>query len=233
MIERIYAQEQLSGLPAGVESGKILALFAAYGGEYDFCKFFRQSGSGGAYIAALDGSFVISGAERADFPELAQFLSIHGFADIFCSYETGERLRDCLVAEYTTVDLMEYAGGKSGAEPPERTPSEVWEIIGSRFDIPFEPWYLDMSHRVRHGISRCFSDGNAALVMQHSISGEVLLSQVCVRRECEGKGFAGRLLRAVCGSVPGRVQVVCADELVGFYEKCGFVPVGKKYVVTA
>ena len=57
MTERIYTAEQLSELPArGVEALKIRALFNAYGGSYDFCRFFRQ---GSTYLACLDGSFVI------------------------------------------------------------------------------------------------------------------------------------------------------------------------------
>ena len=58
MTERIYSAEQLSGLPAqGIEPNKIRALFLSYGGEYDFCRFFRQ---GSTFLAALDGSFVIA-----------------------------------------------------------------------------------------------------------------------------------------------------------------------------
>ena len=232
MIQRIFDPEQLEGLPAGVESGKILALFEAYGGGYDFCRFFRQSGKGEAYIAALDGSFVLAGADGADFQELAQFLNIHGFSDMFCSQTAGEELKPYLHGEFHRVMLMERPGGNSGNLPPEVPPSKAWEIIGSRFEISFEPWYLDMSHRVRHGISRCFSDENAALVLQHEINGEALLSQVCVRRALEGQGYAGKLLKAVCGALSGRVQVICEEELVGFYEKCGFHAASDKYVIS-
>lgn len=232
MIQRFFDLEQLTCLPEGVESCKLLALYEAYGGGYDFCRFFRQSGTGEAFLAALDGSFVLAGAERADFPELAQFLSVHGFTDLFCSEESGEGLRQYLTADFRRVRLMEYAGEKGGEFPSEVSPSQVWEIIGSRFEIQFEPWYLDMSHRVRHGVSRCFSDGRAAVVLQHDINGEALLSQVCVKREFEGQGCAGNLLKAVCRAVSGRVQVICEDSLAGFYQKCGFVTAGEKYVVT-
>lgn len=63
MTERVYTAEQLSELPArGVEALKIRALFNAYGGSYDFCRFFRQ---GSTYLACLDGSFVICEAPAA------------------------------------------------------------------------------------------------------------------------------------------------------------------------
>lgn len=193
MTERIYFAEQISGLPAqGIEPNKIRALFLAYGGEYDFCRFFRQ---GSTFLAALDGSFVIAEQPGADIEELAQFLALHGFMDIFCSEDMGQALIPLLSADFTPVNLMEYVGGKGGALPGDCSPSDAWRIIGSRFEIYFEPWYLDMSHRVRHGISRCISNGRAALVIQHELNGEALISQVSVLAEYERQGIAGALLR--------------------------------------
>lgn len=238
MIERIYSEGQLSELPAnGVEAQKIRALFRAYGGGYDFCRFFRQrSPDGSTYFSALDSSFVISGGAGADYAEIAQFLNIHGFSDVFCSEEAGIQLEKLLAAFFTRVDLMEYSCEKADVSCQEIlrgleiSPSDIWKIIGTRFEIQFEPWYLDMSHRVRHGISTCFSDGKAALVMQHNINGEALLSQVCVLKEFEGLGYASRLLKTVCSAVPGKVQIVCENSLAAFYRKCGFSKTENKYV---
>lgn len=231
MTERIYTADLLEALPVhGVEAQKIRALLNAYGVNYDFCRFFRQ---GGTYLACLDGSFVICEQPGADFEELAQFLGMHGFTDIFCSEAAGNALKPLVSAEFTSVWLMRCMAEKFGELPAELPPSQVWDIIGSRFDIPFEPWYLDMSHRVRHGVSRCFSDGKAALVVQHEINGEALISQVSVRREYERCGYAGALVKQVSAALSGEVQVICEDRLRGFYERCGFEPVSKKCVAVS
>lgn len=231
MTERIYTAEQLSTLPEhGVEAQKIRALFLAYGCDYDFCRFFRH---GNSYLAALDGSFVIAEQPGADYEEIAQFLCMHGFTDIFCSEESGNRLKPLLPADFTLVQFMVYCGEKHGGFPPECTPMEAWSVIGSRFGIPFEPWYLDMSHRVRHGITRCFSDGKAALVLQHDINGEALISQVSVLREFEGQGIAGSLVRQVSAALSGEVQVICEERLCGFYEKCGYRKQSRKFIAAA
>ena len=184
MTERIYTAEQLSELPArGVEALKIRALFNAYGGSYEFCRFFRQ---GSTYLACL--------------------------------------------AEFSRVCLMELRmPEKSGEELPECSPSEAWKVISTRFPIDFEPWYLDMSHRVRHGVSRCVSDGRSALVVQHSIGSESLISQVAVLSDFEGKGYAGGLLLRVCRALGGEIRVICEDGLTGFYEKFGFRHAGYRY----
>ncbi|MCI5667683.1 MAG: GNAT family N-acetyltransferase [Oscillospiraceae bacterium] len=231
MTERIYTAEQLYALPEhGVEAQKIRALFLAYGGDYDFCRFFRH---GESFLAALDGSFVIAEQPGADHEEIAQFLCMHGYTDIFCSEETGDRLKPLLPAVFTPVQLMVYCGQKHGGFPPECTPMEAWSVIGSRFGIPFEPWYLDMSHRVRHGITRCFSDGKAALVLQHDINGEALISQVSVLRESEGQGIAGALVRQISAALSGEVQVICEERLCGFYEKCGYRRKSQKFIAAA
>lgn len=228
MTERVYNAEQLSGLPEhGVEALKIRALFNAYGGSYDFCRFFRQ---GDTFLAGLDGSFVISEGAAPDWDELAGFLNMHGFTDIFCSERAGEKLQNTCNAEFARVNLMELTAlNGSGAAIPECSPSEAWKIISTRFPIEFEPWYLDISHRVRHGVSRCVSDGRAALVIQHSIGGETLISQVAVLPEMEHKGCAGGLIRSVCASVGGTIQAICEDSLTGFYEKCDFTRRGSKF----
>lgn len=229
MIQRIFNAEQLGDLPEnGIEAQKIRALLNAYGCNYDFLEFYRQ---GGSFLACLDGEVVISDSPDCDYEELAEFLNAHGFSGVFCGEAAAEALKKRLHAEFTRVNLMEKNGGNSGAFPEEISPSEAWKIIGSRFEIPFEPWYLDISHRVRHGITRCLSDGKAALVVQHKLNGEVLLSQVAVLKEYERQGFAKRLVMRTAAAFPGEIQIVCGDNLTGFYESCGFK--FKEYKYTA
>lgn len=222
MIERIYTKEDLLDLPEhGVEAQKIRALWLAYGSQWDFCRFFRQ---GSAYLAALDGSFVICDENGCDTDELSGFLLAGGFSDIICSVDSGLKIGRSLGIEPKIVNLMTYAGAYHSSKlPTEVQPGEIWNVIEKRFSPAFEPWYLDMSHRVRHGVTKCFSDGKAALVLQHDINNEALISQVCVLPDDEGKGYASGLLRKVCQDLSSTVQVVCEDELRGFYEKCDFI----------
>lgn len=229
MTERVFTAEQLSGLPEhGAAAQKIRALYAAYGGGYDFCRFFRQ---GSTFLAALDGSFVLCCGSGTDWEELAGFLTMHGFTEIFCTEGGAGFLGKYLPVQSNEVFLMSRDGSGSGAELPECAPSAVWDIISSRFEIEFEPWYLDMSHRVRHGVTRCVSNGKAALVIQHELNGEALLSQVAVLPEHEHEGHARALINEVCHSLGGTVQVLCEKSLTEFYKKCGFELSAEKYAV--
>ncbi len=225
MIKQIFTAEEFSALPEkGIEAGKIHALYNAYGTQYQFCRFYRQ---GDHYISALDGSFVLCG-ECTDYRELSEFLNMNGFAEVFCSEVTANALSAALKCDVSYINLMRFAGGAiETVFNDEPSLSEVYSIISEGFDIPFEPWYLDMSHRVRHGVTRCavLAD-KASLVIQHDINGEALISQVACRKESRGKGYASQLVISVAASLaPSEVYVLCDDRLIPFYEKCGFKPV--------
>ncbi|MBQ8171403.1 MAG: GNAT family N-acetyltransferase [Oscillospiraceae bacterium] len=232
MIKQIYTAEEFSALPEnGIEAGKIRALYFAYGAGYPFCRFYRQ---GNCYFSCLDGAYVICG-EPQDTEELSQFLAINGYTEIFCTEVTADRLSESLEAVSAEIFVMRFSGGISSVEPDYAPPlSDVYSIVSEGFDIDFEPWYLDMSHRVRHGVTRCaVLDGEAALVIQHHINGEALISQVACRKDSRGKGYASRLVvSAACSLAPSEVYVLCEEQLVPFYEKCGFSFLGKKYVLS-
>ena len=47
------------------------------------------------------------------------------------------------------------------------------------------------------------------------------------------RAVVGERLRQVSAALPGKAQVVCEDSLCGFYERCGFRRISKKYVAAA
>ena len=227
MIKRANNPEKLKNLPeTGVEAQKIRSLLLAYGTNYDFCRFFTAEN---AALAQLNGDFVISDFGETDFGELSEFLNFSGFSEIFCSDYLGQILEKRLDVKWESVNLMRFAGVPEKREPEILTPNEAYRIIKTGFEFDFEPWYLDMSHRVRHGVSRLYGLDGAALAVQYNLNGEALLSQVATLPEKRGKGCARRLISAVCAELhESEVFVLCEDRLLGFYEKIGFVPEGKK-----
>ncbi len=233
MIKQIFTAEEFSQLPEkGVEAQKIRALYKAYGSGYDFCRFYRQEGS---FISVLDGSCVLCTDGSTDLEELADFFCMTGYTDVFCPCSVGERLAGVLSAQSCAVNLMRFGGSLNCVAEFDSSPSLdlVYSIISEGFDIAFEPWYLDMSHRVRHGVTQCCVSGDsAALVVQHNIHGEAMISQVACRKNARGKGIATELVAAVSAWLsPSEVYVICEDKLLPFYERCGFIPVGKNTVI--
>ena len=123
------------------------------------------------------------------------------------------------------LSLMEYNGNFLDdcveTNPPLQ---DVFSVLSTSFDIDFEPWYLDMSHRVRHGVLEVYRYEKSVLAVQYNINGEALISQVATVTEYRGRGYASKLLSAVCGRLNGsEVFILCEDKLVEFYRKIGFV----------
>ncbi len=231
MIKRIENDDELMALPnKGIEANKIRSMYLAYGLKYDFCRFYRQDN---CFLCSLDGSFVICG-DVTDINELSQFLCMNGFSDVFCSESVGVELSKLLNAECSFVNMMKYSGNdyyvSVNTEPKL---SEVYDILKDGFDIDFEPWYLDMSHRVRHGISKCYTlDNSATVTVQYCLNNEALISQVATKKDARGQGKASDIVKAVSSLLnPNKIYVLCEDKLVPFYQKTGYSVVDKKCII--
>ncbi len=222
MIKRASSPEELKSLPkTGVEAQKIRSLLLSYGTKYDFCRFFTSKN---AVLALLNREFIISDFGEVDFEELSEFLNFSGFSEIFCSGKLGCSLENYLSVERKSVNLMRFSGTAKKADLEIISPNDAFKIIKTGFDVEFEPWYLDMSHRIRHGVSRIYGLCGSALAVQYNLNGEALISQVVTLPEKRGHGNASRLISAVCGELSkSKVFVLCENELVDFYKKNGFV----------
>lgn len=234
MIRRAFSGNDLSALPQkGVEAQKIRALLRAYGVKYDFCRFYVSES---AAFCEMDGCFVICETGGSpDIEELADFLAFGGFSEIFCSAGLGAPLAKRLSCRSQRVSLMRFEGEAVPNAEVETNPplDEVYEILKTAFDIEYEAWYADMSHRIRHGVAKARKLGNSALMIQHDINGEALLSQIVTLPGFRCRGNASRLIKAVCAELSeSEVFLLCEDELVPFYEKLGFQKCSEKMILT-
>lgn len=234
MIKRISSAEEFSALPEkGIEAQKIRALLHAYGTDYEFCRFFIHNGD--TFLAEMNGGYVLCSGGKYDPEEVAEFLRFNGCAELLCSEKAGAEISAILDGRLSLINLMKFVGcARDFGVERDPSLSDVYEIVGSVFDFEFEPWYLDMSHRIRHGVARCRKLDGSALVIQHDINGEALISQVATLPAERGKGNASRLLSAACAELSGsEVYVLCEDKLTDFYEKNGFALCGKLAQITA
>ncbi|MCH5195186.1 MAG: hypothetical protein J1F28_00645 [Oscillospiraceae bacterium] len=230
MIKRVYSPDELSELPKiGIEAQKIRALLQAYGTGYDFCRFYSAED---LIIARFYDEFVICTFGNGDFEELCEFLSFSGFSKLFCSEESGKLLSEKLRLNRESLNIMRFSGNL--CEAPEKVSelslSEAYSILKTSFEIDYEPWYLDMSHRVRHGISRFYGFNGSVLCVQHNLCGQALLSQIATFPEMRNRGNASSLITTVCRMLsPSDVFLLCEDKLLDFYRKVGFEQCGIKY----
>lgn len=233
MIRRVLLPDEMARLPQkGVEAQKIRALLLAYGTKYDLCRFYVSED---VILCETDGSFVACEiGEPDDLSELADFFKFNGFSEIFCSDTLGGRLSSYLKCGFQKVNLMRFCGvpvkcAELETEPPL---DEVFGILSASFDIDYEHWYVDMSHRIRHNVAKARILGSSALIIQHDLNGEALLSQIATLSSERGRGNASRLISAVCAELCNSdVFVICDDELLPFYRKIGFEKTADKFIV--
>ena len=227
MIRRILEGEMLTLPEKGVEAQKIRSLWNAYSAKYEFCRFFTSENS---VIGILNESVVLfcnDNISEDEFSEISAFFSFCGAREIFCSDNVGQCLGKLLNCRVQLVNLMRFTGRSESAETEVNPPlAEVFEVIQSAFGLTedlFEPWLLDMSHRIRHGVSEVRRLEKSVLVVQYSSSGEVLLSQIATHPDYQRHGGAKRLISAVCADYPdSSIYVICEDCLVDFYKSIGF-----------
>lgn len=204
----------------------ILSTAAAYGFSRPFAQFWTD---GAAAYGMLDGMMRIAGTV-ADPEEARAFLGAVGAAQVVCSAENGARL-GLRVTERGAVLEKALSGAASHRAPP--SPRDVYGVLAAN-DMAgeFEPFYLDLSHRLRHGAVRAsvlYAGGEAVAAAVAALAGEnALVTAVAVLPAWQNKGYGGAVLRAVEEQLGGcRAYLLRAEhENERFYARRGYVPCG-------
>ncbi len=111
-----------------------------------------------AYLSKMDGVITLFAHENADFDELCIFIKMIGARCLMCHASCAEQLH---ITPARTGTIMKWNAHL--IEQTNRTISpnlhQVYSILqacrSKAFHVPeFEPFYLDMSHRIRHGEQR-------------------------------------------------------------------------------
>lgn len=225
MIKRISGDEELTGLPlTGIIPQRIRALCTAYGYERSFCRAYAQDADK-TFMTLLDNEAVVWATEGTDFCELADFMQMNGFSSVLGDNDVAKGIMRELSVACDVMSVMRFEGAPQPCEADyDPYLCDVADIVNKSFGIDRDAFYLDMSHRIRHGVSRAVLLEHSALVIQHCANGEALLSAVATDPDYRGRGNASRLILGVCAYLaPNKVNLLCEPKLEGFYEHLGFV----------
>lgn len=205
----------------------ILSAAAAYGFSRPFAQFWTD---GAAAYGMLDGVMRIAGTV-ADPEEARAFLGAVGAAQVVCSAENGARLGLRVTGRGTVLEKALSGAAASPAEPaPVRA---VYDVLAAN-DMAgeFEPFYLDLSHRLRHGAARAsvlYAVGEVVAAAVAALAGEnALVTAVAVLPAWQNKGYGSAVLRAVEEQLGGRRAYLLRAEHENerFYARRGYVPCG-------
>lgn len=215
---------------------RILSAARMYGG-FPFLEIWRQTGQDGApqaLVSRMDGVINVDVCGMQDGEELREFLRMLGgtfwmdnrwaglLGEPVC---TGVILRrehvpspvpDTFLPHPMQVHALLCECRGEGVEPP-----------------PPEAFYLDLSHRLRHGGAHLagISEGESLLACAMTVAETpqlAMLGGVAVHPQARGRGLGKEVVRRLLAQLPQpEICLFARRELRGFYAALGFVPDGE------
>ncbi len=246
MIQQIhtFTAEETKILARSYRGMQILAYYKAYGGSYDFCRFFRLSDSTGrGWMLLFNATLLICTESCFSAEELRTFLTMHMPFRVECDpylvveleqlscYQKLHRVTFSLTPSPTSAQFQEQDINQN---PKLDT---VYRILQEGFPNLIEHglWLTDASHRLRHGISRFFTYRDiSTLTWVYDWNDTVLVAQVATRAAHRGSGYARDFLRWTANRLAqNKKQAVlyALDVRVSFYRELGFQEVDSEYVL--
>lgn len=203
---------------------KIRSYLNAYGTEYDFCKLFANENGGVVLVynstLVADGSFDES--ELAGFIQMLKPITVE--VPDYISLELDEqysRTERTLFKAPDDICCSEKIDVKRNAFI-----ADCFSILSEAFGITeFDEWYVDISHRIRHGVSDIYLYKTTTVTKAFDINGFVFLSHIATAKSDRGQGTAGKLLKRLCESLKKDckdVYLYSKEERYTFYLSLGF-----------
>jgi GNAT superfamily N-acetyltransferase len=204
---------------------KIKAQFQAYGTQYDFVRFYANE-ERTQIISIQDNVATFYGNEDDDFEEACNFLSM----------TTNEVLSEIL------IPLDEYCVGEGNIyvckdiqnitlENVSHNIDDAYRVLSQVFseDINeknYPRWYTDVSHRVRHKVSRVYTYRNICSGTAYcNIDGQLLITKLATVESARGQGLATKMIHHIASHEKDVKRIVLLSQNKTsdrFYEKIGF-----------
>lgn len=230
-------------------SRRIRSHYQAYGGGYDFCRFFiiKDEEKEKGIIVLFNSSMLMSTLEgctlsEGELAEVSMFISMN--KPLSCELEKAyvPALLETL-PEYKTDKRTQFRYKPRNEIPAldvDDVPplGDVYKILASSFPAianSYELWLTDMSHRVRRGLAQSFLLGDyTTATIQYIIDKVVLIGHVATVPEQRGKLHARKLLYWI-GERLSRdgfeVILFARPHRVSYYNEIGFTPVSVDLVL--
>lgn len=212
---------------------KIFAAYEAYGSGYDFCRFYACEDPDGrrGTVHIYNSSMVIDGDVNAEDVSLLIKMTkpvnieISGGTVLEAEGYAG-RHRTLFKAVPQSTDIV------FGDITVNGCTEECYRILAESFENmgKFEDWYVDISHRIRHGVSELYYCGDTTITKNFDIDGFVFVSHIATARYARGKGAARRLMYCLADKFEREgkdMYLFALDHRKTFYETIGFKPVAE------
>jgi len=211
---------------------KLQSLAISYGTDKPFCTFWHQIDEVGRITAVICkfGSAVTMSINKPDCKELLDFLLFIGFDELICDNNFADEIGGFIKEKvYAVEKAVNYQNNK----PPNLSFSEysaIYQMLdNSNSDAiemgDFESWYVDVSHRIRHGgaVAVLWKSGCGLGLLSHS---SVIINGIAVENDHRGKGYGKEILKSIESFGKTRSMAFCLQTELEFYKKCGYKTTG-------
>ncbi len=209
--------------------GRLSSWWEAYGNHPHLARFYTDQN--GSCAAVLDTQAVLVCKTAAAREEFASFFALQPhIKTLYTDVETAK----VLALPFSVQSVMKYEGKPADNVLDQASPREIYEVLVAVFaDFPpFEPWYLDVSYRMRHNLchqSSAWENGKlVATAMTVAEWGKgTLLGAVATLPECRRKGYAAHCVMALVSYFvkQGKTAYICPknENARRLYASLGFV----------
>lgn len=206
---RLWTEDTLPKLSPNWQGTYVLSRFAAYGTNARFAPFYADEK--GNFLSVLDGNAVLSGTD-IHVEEWAAFVAMQPEIRIFSADGTiAKRIAELLQKPILSKRVMRLEHPLPTPSEPliAPTPRQMYPLLTLVFGNtmpPFESWYVDVSHRVRHGICKTAGiERDGALVstaMTVAESAEAaIIGAVATAPNYRKQGMASRCLQGLAAAI--------------------------------
>ncbi len=246
MIQQItsFTPAEIAVLEQSRRGRQMLAYEKAYGGSYDFCRFFRLTyPEGRGWLFLFNATLLICAEETIPQEEICTFAAMHLPFRIECpgfllpsleQIPNYQKLHRC-VFELTPSPISDQFCESEIDQNPKL--QDVYAILQEGFPnlLEYSLWLTDISHRCRHGMSQVFTYRNSTtLTLIYDWNDEVLVGQVATKAAQRGSGYARDFLRWTANRLAQQNKhavLFALDVRVSFYREIGFREIASEYVL--
>ncbi len=227
---------------------RIISYHAAYHGKkYNFLDFWIQRDKNNKAVCAFCKyySTVIICGQPSEKSEAEDFIRMLSPVNILCDdslkldlgmkVEKGETMECTELSEMSSGANIKIIRLSSDMENLKSVYLLICEESGNKTSMPdFESYFLDISHKMRHGFSEvyavCDEEGNivstAAVLAVSQFS--CVIGCVATSPKFRKRGYATALVRYITEKKlkTGRIVYLHREKYISIYEKTGFKTVG-------
>ena len=227
---------------------RIRSWHAAYGTQTRFLSSFTDGR--GTFLSVMDGFAVLADltGEATDGAavdeEWAAFIAMHpDIRRVRCAHAAGERLAAALQAPVTAgevqrCDACPPSGRTDGLVPVRTVRAEgVYRLLCDAFPDgalpPFDAFYVDLSHRLRHGLCRIAAVEDppgtplACAMTVAEAPDAVVIGAVATAPQRRRRGYASACIRALLAEDARPALIAPNDDAAArLYRSLGFSPCG-------